>query len=271
MMVGAPSLLTVFLRRDWAIARSYRLGFVLGVFQIVVSLFLFFYLSEIVDDSQVSSASQLDQGYFAFVVVGLSFMKFMETGLTAFALQLRTDQTTGTLEALLVTPARQSLVVLGSASYELLLSAVSGLLMLGIAVVGFGMDLSVSLSSLLVLAAAIPASFGLFAAVGVVVAAFTIVFKQVATLIAFAAAGVAVLAGVYFPLSVLPGWLEAIALALPFSWALDILRAALLGGDPSLGKLALLIGFCVIAVPASLAVFSAAVDRAKRSGTLAQY
>ena len=267
-MVRAPSLLAVFLRRDWAIARSYRLNFVLEIFQIVVSLFLFFYLSQIVDDSGLTP---LDQGYFAFVVVGLAFMKFMETGLTAFALQLRTDQTTGTLEALLVTPARQSLVVLGSASYELLLSAVSGFLMLAIAVVGFGLELSISFSSLLVLIVAVPASFGLFAAVGVVVAAFTIVFKQVATLVAFATVGIAVLAGVYFPLSLLPGWLEAIARALPFSWALDVLRAALLGGDPSLGKLALLIGFCAIAVPGAMAIFAAAVDHAKRAGTLAQY
>ncbi len=143
--------------------------------------------------------------------------------------------------------------------------------MLAIAVVGFGLELSISFSSLLVLIVAVPASFGLFAAVGVVVAAFTIVFKQVATLVAFATVGIAVLAGVYFPLSLLPGWLEAIARALPFSWALDVLRAALLGGDPSLGKLALLIAFCAIAVPGAMAIFAAAVDHAKRAGTLAQY
>jgi ABC-2 type transport system permease protein len=270
-MAGGTSLLAVFLRRDWAIARSYRLNFALDLFQIVVSLVMFFYLSRLVDDSELASASQLDEGYFAFVVVGLAFMKFMETGLTAFALQLRTDQTTGTLEALLVTPARQSLVVLGSATYELLLSAVSGALMLAIAITFFGLDLSVSFTSLLVLIAAIPASFGLFAAIGVMFAAFTVVFKQVATLIAFAATGIAVLAGVYFPLSLLPGWLEAIARAFPFSWALDVLRAALLGGDPSVGKLLLLIAACAVAVPISVAVFAAAVDRAKRTGTLAQY
>ena len=143
--------------------------------------------------------------------------------------------------------------------------------MLAIAVLGFGLDLSVSLSSVPVLIVAIPASFGLFAAVGVVVAAFTIVFKQVATLVAFATAGIAVLAGVYFPLSVLPEWLEDIARALPFSWALDLLRDCLLGGDPSVGKLLALIGFCAVAVPASLALFSAAVNHAKRTGTLAQY
>lgn len=270
-MTGATSLLAVFLQRDWAIARSYRFNFVLDLFQIVISLMLFFYLSRIVDDAEVSTTSQLDQGYFAFVVVGLAFMKFMETGLTAFAFQLRTDQTTGTLEALLVTPARQSLVVLGSATYELVVSAIAGVVMLAIAILFFGLDLRLSLPSSLTLLAAVPASFGLFAAVGVMFAAFTIVFKQVATLVGFSTAGIAVLAGVYFPLSVLPAWLESIARLLPFSWALDVLRDALLGGDPSVAKLVLLVVFCAIALPASMAVFRASVDHAKRTGTLAQY
>jgi len=270
-MAGASSLLGVFLRRDWAIARSYRVNFGFELFHTVVSLVLFFYLARLVDESTFTSSDELDQGYFAFVVVGLAFMKFMETGLTAFALQLRTDQTTGTLEALLVTPAPQPLVVLGSATYDLLLAAVSAVVMLLIAVLGFGLDLSVDVSSILVLLAAIPASFGLFAAVGVVMAAITIIFKQVATLVSFATAGVAVLAGVYFPLSLLPGWLETLAKALPFSWALDVLRAALLGGDPSILKLTLLIAAGAIAVPASLALFAAAVNHAKRTGTLAQY
>ena len=265
------ALIAAFLRRDWAIARSYRVDFALELFDSLVWLFLFFYLARIVDDTELASQSQVDQGYFAFVVVGLALMRFMQTGLTSFASQLRTDQTTGTLEALLVTPAAQSLVMLGSATYELLFSALSGTLMLLVAVAFFGVDISVSIESVAVLLVALPASFALFAAVGIVVAAFTVVFKQVATLVAFATLGVAVLAGVYFPLAVLPNWLQAIAEALPFSWALDILRDALLGGSPSIGKLALLIGSCLLLVPASLALFSAAVDHARRTGSLAQY
>jgi ABC-2 type transport system permease protein len=263
--------MAAFVRRDWAIARSYRVNFGLEVFDSILWLVLFFYLARIVDDTELASQTQLGEGYFAFVVIGLALMRFMQTGLTSFAFQLRTDQTTGTLEALLVTPAAQPLVVLGSATYDLLLSAVSGVLMLVIAVAFFGVDLTTSPGSVLVLVAALPASFALFAAVGIVVAAFTVVFKQVATLVSFMTLGVAVLAGVYFPLSVLPDWLQAIAEALPFSWTLDILRDALLGGDPSIAKLGLLIVFCVIAVPASLKLFGAAVDHARRNGTLTEY
>ena len=246
-----------------------NLGFELV--EVIFSLVLFFYLARIVDDSRFGGSSQLEEGYFAFVVVGLALMKFMQTGLTAFALRFRSDQATGTIEALLVTPASPSLVVLGSATYDLLLAVASGIVMLAIAVIFFGMTLTVSLSSLPILLLAIPASFGLFAAVGIVIAALTVMFKHVATLVSLTTTGIAILAGVYFPLSVLPDLLEAIARALPFSWALDLLRASLLGGDPAVGKLVLLIAFCLIALPASLALFRSAVDHAKRAGTLAQY
>jgi ABC-2 type transport system permease protein len=269
--VASASLFAAFVRRDWAIARSYRVNFGFELVEVILSLVLFFYLGRIVDDTRLGDASQLEEGYFAFVVVGLALMKFMQTGLTAFALQFRSDQSTGTLEALLVTPASQSLVVLGSATYDLLLAAASGILMLAIAVAFFGMSLTVSVSSVFILLLAIPASFGLFAAVGIVIAALTVVFKQVATIVNMTTTGIAILAGVYFPLSVLPGLLEDIAKAFPFSWALDLLRACLLGGDPSIGKLLLLIMFCLVALPASLVLFGSAVNHAKRAGTLAQY
>jgi ABC-2 type transport system permease protein len=269
--MSSAALVAAFVRRDWAIARSYRVNFGLELFDSILWLVLFFYLARIVDDTELASQTNLQDGYFAFVVIGLALMRFMQTGLTSFAFKLRTDQTTGTLEALLVTPAAQPLLVLGSATYELLLSAVSGVLMLAIAVAFFGVDLSISLESALVLVAALPASCALFAAVGIVVAAFTVVFKQVATLVSFMTLGIAVLAGVYFPLSVLPYWLETVAEALPFSWTLDVLRDALLGGNPSVVKLTLLVVFCVIAVPVALRIFAIAVDQARRTGSLTQY
>ena len=268
--MGLGGLVAAFLRRDWAIARSYRANLGLELFDSVIWLVLFFYLARIVDDTELTSQTH-GEGYFPFVVVGLALMRFMQTGLTAFAIELRNDQITGTLEALLVTPVAQPLVVLGSATYALLFSTGSAVVMLLIAVAFFGVDLSVQAGSAVVLLVALPASLGLFAAVGIVVAACTVIFKQVATLVSFASLGVAVLAGVYFPLSVLPDWLQAIAEALPFSWALDVLRDALLGGDPSIAKLAGLVAFCVLAVPLSLVLFNSAVDYARKTGTLTQY
>jgi ABC-type transport system involved in cytochrome c biogenesis permease component len=194
-------LIPAFLRRDWAIARSYRLAFVLDAVDSLVYLALFFYLGRVVDQSEIASRTELSEGYFAFAAIGLALMRVMQSGLTSFALQLRRDQTTGTLEALLVTPAPQSLVILGSTTYDLLNATVSGLVLVGLAIGFFGLHLTIEPSSVLVLLAAIPASLMLFAALGIAIAAFTVVFKEVTALLALVTTGLAV-----FVRGLLPGW-----------------------------------------------------------------
>jgi ABC-2 type transport system permease protein len=131
--------------------------------------------------------------------------------------------------------------------------------------------LTIDASSLLVLLVAIPASACLFIALGVVIAGFTIVFKEITALLALVSSGLAVFAGVYFPISVLPGALHGVASALPFTWALELLRAALLGGDVSSTKMLLLVLCAAAAVPISFWLFDRSVARAKRAGSLAQY
>ena len=117
------SLFSAFLRRDWEIVRSYRLSFAVGLVDSFVSLFLFFYLAKLVDQTEFASQSQLSEGYFAFAIIGYSLIDVLRAGVTTFAAQLREDQMTGTLEALFVTPAPPTLVVLGSASFDLLRAA----------------------------------------------------------------------------------------------------------------------------------------------------
>lgn len=270
-MTAPLSLFAAFLGRDWAIARSYRLSFAFGGLDSLVSLALFFYLARLVDQSELASKSHLSQGYFAFVIVGYALIHVMQTGVTSFAAKLRQDQMTGTLEALLVTPAPPWLVVLGSATYDVLRAMFSGVTFIVLAVLIFGLDLSVNASSSLALLVAVPASFALFTALGIAVAGLTIVVKQTLKLVSFLLTGVAVLSGVYFPISVLPPPLEAIAKVLPFTWTLDVFRAALLGGDVSTTKVVLIVFCAGLALPLSIRLFGFAVSYAKRQGSLAQY
>jgi ABC-2 type transport system permease protein len=265
------SLLAAFLRRDWAVARSYRLSFALGAVDSLISLVLFFYLARLIDQSELASQSQLSEGYFAFAVIGFGLMDILRAGVTTFAAQLREDQMTGTLEALLVTPSPPALVVLGSASFDLLRAAISGIVLVLLAVLFFGLHLSIDTSSLIALLVATPASFALFTALGIVVAGLTVVVKQTVALVTFVSTLIAVLSGVYFPISVLPPGLEAIAKALPFTWTLDVFRDALLGGDVSTTEVVLLVACGGLALPLSIVLFGLSVDYAKRQGSLAQY
>lgn len=261
--------IAAFLRRDWTTALSYRLPFVLDVTGALFSLTLFFYVSRLIDSSHAIEGSS--HGYFPFVVVGLALLEVGEAGLRSFAQKLRQEQVSGTLEALLSTSTPPALIILGSAVYDLVRAAAIAVLMVLLAVVLFGLRLELDPLSLLLVAAAAGASIVLFAALGVVVAAFTVVFKQTTALIGMIIPGVALLSGVYFPLDVLPRSLRLLAEASPFAWGLEVLRGGLLSGEQHVGRLLLLVATAAAGLPLSVLLFMAALNRARRDGSLAQY
>lgn len=80
--------------------------------------------------------------------------------------------------------------------------------------------------------------------------------------------------GVFYPVAILPSGLQFIAKLLPITYALRLMRQALLGGatwsELAPDFLALII-FCIVLFPISLLVFRYAVQRARLEGTLAHY
>ena len=83
--------------------------------------------------------------------------------------------------------------------------------------------------------------------------------------------GLLLVSGVYYPVSVLPGWMQVIGTVSPANYALDSIRGAVMSGRsvvdlwPSIWPL-LLIG--AVTIPLGLAVFQRAERYAKRTGKL---
>jgi ABC-2 type transport system permease protein len=265
------NVVVAFLRRDYRIYLSYRASFVLQAFGIVFPLALFFYLGRVVDQTRFGSQQNLSGGYFGYVVVGLALLTIVQASLSSFSRKLREEQMSGTFEALMATPRSPSLIVLSSATYELLRATVTGLTMIVAGVVLFGLRLDLGPGSIAVTVVGLVGCLGLFASLGVAVAAFTVVIKQTAALLGMVVGGLALLGGVYFPIEVLPAPLEQVAAALPFTWGLDVLRASLLGGTVDPAQLGGLLASAVLLLPVALLGFTMAVRRARRTGTLAEY
>jgi ABC-2 type transport system permease protein len=263
-------VLSAFIRRDLAIDLSYRAPFALRILATLSTLALFYYLGEIVDN-EAFARDEVDSGYFGFVAIGLALFTVVQVSVASFSRKLQEEQTTGTFEALMATPASPSLIILSSAAYELLRALIDGFAMVLIAVVVFGLDLETDPGALALGLVALIGSLGLFAALGVVVAALTVLYKRTVVLVSLVMTTLGLLAGVYFPLDVLPDPIKQLGEALPFTWAIDLLRASLLGGDRSDLALAGIWLSVAVLLPLSLVSFKAAVDRARRTGTLAQY
>lgn len=264
-------VLAAFIRRDFRIHTSYRLSFVLQMSTIFFFLALYYFLSKIVDQEQFSASQDITGDYFSYAAVGLALLSILQVGLSSFSQKMREEQTTGTFEALMATPTSPSLVVLASAVYDLLRSTAFAFVLLTTAAILFGLKLDTDPASLAVALVALIGCLGLFASLGVAVAACTVIFKQTAALAGMVVSGLALLSGVYFPTDVLPEALQKVAAIIPFTWGLDVTRAALLGGDVDPAKLAGLFGSALVLLPIAVFGFTRSVRRARWTGTLAQY
>jgi len=113
-----------------------------------------------------------------------------------------------------------------------------------------------------------------FAVIGMISAAFIVVLKKGDPITwAFGALSTLV-AGVYYPIEVLPDWLQGFSALLPLTYALNAMRHAVLQGyslyDVRFDILALLC-FSAVLLPLALLSFRLAVKRAKVEGSLVQY
>ena len=261
-----------FLQRDFRLQISYRFGFFLQIVGILLSLPSFYFLSLLVDQRVVPQLQAYGGDYFAFVLVGIAFMGYQNVALNSFARTIRSGQMMGTLEAMLMTPNRFSAILLSSSLWSLVLTSfeVSLYLLLGITLFGLRLDrinlAGAFLTQLLTILA--------FSGIGILSASFIVVFKQ-ETPINFLFASISgLLAGVLYPVEVLPRWLQSLSNLLPLTYSLRAMRKAVLLGDSLTGistDLLVLGLFACLLLPLGFSLFHYAVRCAKVHGSLTQF
>lgn len=261
-----------FLRRDLRLQLSYRFAFVLQFLGVFFNLLVFYFLSELIGPSAEPYLEQYGGDYFSFVLIGLAFAGYFGVGLRGFASNLREAQITGTLEAMLMTPTRLSTVILASGIYDYGFVTFQVLVYLILGVVLF--NVSFTGANWLAAAVVLVLTIVVMSAIGIVAASFIMVLKRgdpVTWL--FNSLGL-LLGGVYYPVQLMPPWLQALSRLLPITYALDAMRRAVLD-SASFRELApdllALVLFCVVLVPLSLLTFRYAVHRARVDGSLAHF
>jgi ABC-2 type transport system permease protein len=259
-----------FVRRDWAEARSYRAAVVLGVLDVALRLTTFFFIAELVDGTDVAG-DDLEGGYFTFVVIGLALAEVLGTGLATVSGKLREEQYTGTLELVMAAPVRLRHVLAGLSAFEFLRALAGAALMVTVAAAVFGLETAPLGTAYLALVPAVLGAVTLFVAVGILVAAATLVIKQTRALLGLVTEAIAIAGGVYFPLSVLPGPLETAAGLLPFTWAVEVARGIVIGGEVRGPELIGLLVAAGLALPLAALVFGRAAARARREGSMVEY
>ncbi|MDP3880052.1 MAG: ABC transporter permease [Dehalococcoidales bacterium] len=266
------SVAQAFLKRDFFNAISYRADFAMQFVGILFSVATFYFLSQLFGDAVEPQLEAYGGDYFAFVLIGLAFSGFMGLSLSSFASSIREGQVMGTLEIMLASPTRLSVVLLSSSLWSsiMVIFRVMVFLLVGALIFKAGLAKANILSALVMLILSITS----FSSIGILSAAFVLILKKGDPVTRIFGGVSSLLAGVYYPTSVLPDWLEPLSRFLPLTYALDGLRLTILKGY-SLSQIPLdlfvLLAFSLVLTPLALLVFRQALRKAKMDGSLTQY
>jgi ABC-2 type transport system permease protein len=264
--------LWAFLWRDILNEMSYRLAFFLELLGILPAVLMFFFLSKLFGDMISSPLSEYGGKYFPFVLIGIAAQNYLSMSLHSFASSIRESQVSGTLEAVLTAPVPLSIFLLGSSLYPFVLNAVRIMiyLVVGSLFFGAGLDWRQWPVLLVVLTLTMTAVSGL----GILSASFTVLFKKGDPLNWVFSVGSWLLGGVYYPVSVLPEWLQRISDFIPMTHTLESFRLILLGHHGLKAVASHLFALCLwslIVLPLSLTSFRYALNQARTKGNLGHY
>lgn len=243
---------------------SYPLGFVTQQLSALLPVFLFFFVSKLVERPE----------YFTFVIVGLVATKFFEAGMRGFSLDLDIAMNRGWLEMFLVEPLHWRLLPVSMVQWRGVQAIFNAAAMVAIAaVIGANFDWSKWPLTLLILVLALAAGL----AIGTVSGSLKVLAKSGDPILFLYGLGVQLFSGVYFPTDLLPGPLRALSWLLPHTYVVLALRTSLMTEVPGLGSISgteavwALVGFCAVVFPFAIWLFGRSMELGRRWGVLGGY
>jgi ABC-2 type transport system permease protein len=176
----------------------------------------------------------------------------------------------GTIEYTFMAPLSRPIHLFGMGLFAIVYGVVRAVLLFGVVALFFDLDLSHAdfVAALVVLlVASIP-----FIGIGMMTAVLPLISPEKGTQLGFIAQGILlVVSGVYYPVDVLPEWMQWLATISPATYALDGMRDAIVEGQglSSMGdEIWPLIVIGIVSIPLGLEVFRRGERYAKKHGKL---
>ena len=176
----------------------------------------------------------------------------------------------GTIEYTFMAPLSRPIHLFGMGAFAIVYGIIRAVLLFGVVALFFDLDLSHAnfAAALIVLLVASISFIG----IGMMTAVLPLISPEKGTQLGFIAQGLLlVVSGVYYPVEVLPQWMQWISVISPATYALDGMRDAIIDGAgiTAMGdELWPLVVIGIVSVPLGLEVFRRGERYAKRHGKL---
>jgi len=277
-----------FVKRDLKIWTYFKLNFLIELAGIFSNLAIYAIIALVAGETVKSFLKPYGGEYVSYVILGIILNTILSTSLAAPYWGTMEAFWSGRLEILMISPISTPLFVTGTSIGGYVRTFINVLIYLALGLLFFGLRLGGTADY------ALAGFYILIAAV-----ACTGLGLMGASLIYFIDARggqdpirwivgilVGLASGVYYPLSILPEWVQWLGCLIPHTYALDAARRAILGGDfknptipvhrlfgltPLLTDILMLIAFSVVTVPLGWWMYDRGVRKAKTDGRLSRW
>lgn len=276
----------MFVKREFRLLTFFKFSFVTGLIATIPQLVIFGIIARF--GQAVPEVEALSGGYMNFVISGLVINTLLATALTGPYKGLMDSFWNDRIEIIMASPLRLPVFATGlslgnyvEASMRVLILVFGATLFLGLSPAGAPASLA---------AAAVVLFLGLLACTGLGLAAASSVYTLDARggqdpIILLVETVSGLVAGVYFPLQVLPQWAQWVAHLVPHTYAIDGMRRALFGSDkipllpfhhysplpPLWADCLVLCLYAAVALPVGWKLFQYGVGLARRDGRLSRW
>lgn len=276
----------MFVRRAFLLQTHFKFSFVISLMNMSSQLVIYGMIARF--GQAVPEIAALAGGYVNYVICGMVVGALLATALSAPYRGLMDSFWDNRVEMIMVSPLRLPVFVMGvsAGSYVETGTRIAVYLLGGTLFLGLAWPAATGLFAFVVVLAA-----GMLACTGLGLMAASMIYMIDARggrdPIQFVVENIAgLVAGVYFPLQILPGWAQWVAHLIPHTFALDGARRALYGSDtipllrvhevvgsghPLAVDVGILVVYAAIALPAGWRMFRHGMDLARRDGRLSRW
>ena len=260
-----------FFERNWNLTKRYWAWEIVWLVYSIVNAMSVTYIGKATSLLPGISQSQINT-LILYLLIGTSVWTYLSVTFDGVTDIINMERWEGTIEYTFMAPISRFTHMVGSCMY----AVVHGMLFTFLQLIVVGAFFNLDLSHANYLTAVFMLLLGSisFIGFGIATAVLPLLYTEKGMQMSFIVRSIILLvSGVYYPISVLPGWMQAIARISPATYVLNGLRSAIVDGKPiwspeiwSSTWPLLITG--VVSVPLGIFIFGIAEKYAKRTGKL---
>jgi ABC-2 type transport system permease protein len=271
-MINEIKKIGVFVKRDLRMFFTYKVAFFSNFFNMIFTFFYLVLFGTMFRSASVPDISTYGGDFISFILVGSMGWSFLWNIMNSVSFSLRNEMLMGTLESVLLTRTKIHTMMIAYAIFGSLfgLLTMAALFIVGSVFFGVTAFSSANIYTLIIFIL----SIFMMAGFGMIFGGLTLWFKNIGQTIPLIQGITMFFCGVYFPLAILPEYLQPIAKFIPFYWSIEGMRQSLIMDKTDVMIFDYIIILTVLAI-ASIAIGALALNRgfkkAKKDGSLGFY